>query len=138
MTSPTTWSHSAPPRSVTEPEPRNTERRITETLRSAIEGTLAAAERSAKAGSDAIAAGRGAELMDELVRRSRDARDELARRSQEAGAELSRRGQEAGAVLERRGQEARGEVSRRLELLEGRLASIEDLLRSQSKSKPEG
>jgi len=114
------------------------ERGLGESLRTAIEGTLAAAERSAKAGSSALQGGRGAELADEIVRRGREARDELARRGQEAGAELSRRGQEAGAAIERRGQEARGEIAKRLEVLERRLASIEELLRSQSKSKPEG
>ena len=42
------------------------------------------------------------------------------------------------AAIERRGQEARGEIAKQLEVLERRLASIEELLRSQSKSKPEG
>jgi polyhydroxyalkanoate synthesis regulator phasin len=112
---------------VNRPEQPPSERRLGETLRTAIEGTLAAAERSAKAGSSALQGGRSAELVDEIVRRGRDARDEL-----------TRRGQEAGAAIERRGQEARGEVAKRLEVLERRLASIEELLRSQSKSKPEG
>ncbi len=120
------------------PEPTASERGLGETLRSAIESTLAAAERSAKAGSSAIAGGRRAELLDEIVRRGREARDEVTRRGQEAGAELTRRGQEAGAAIERRGQEARGEIAKRLEVLERRLASIEELLGTESKSKPEG
>ena len=66
------------------------------------------------AGSAASSRERATELVDEVVRRGRDARDELARR-----------GQEAGAGLARRGQEATGEVSRRLELLETRLADLE-------------
>jgi len=112
---------------VTEPDRGVSDRSLGETLRSAIESTLAAAERSAKAGSSALQGPGRAELVDEIVKRSREARDELARR-----------GQEAGAAIERRGQEARGEVAKRLEVLERRLTSIEELLRSQSKSKPEG
>jgi polyhydroxyalkanoate synthesis regulator phasin len=99
---------------------------LSDALRSAVERTLGAAEASARAGSAALDPERRAELLDELVRRGRDARDELARVGQEAGAELSRRG-----------QEARDELARRLELLERRLASVEELLRSQSKAKPE-
>jgi polyhydroxyalkanoate synthesis regulator phasin len=123
---------------VSAPEGQEAERGLGDTLRTAVESALAAAERSAKAGTDALGSGRGAELVDEMVRRGREARDELARRGQEAGAELSRRGQEAGAAIERRGQEARGEIAKRLELLERRLTSVEELLRNESKSKPEG
>ena len=71
----------------------------------------------ATAGSAATTRERAGELVDDVVRRGRDARDELARR-----------GQEAGAGLVRRGQEATGEVGRRLELLERRLAELEDRL----------
>ena len=100
---------------------------LTDALRSAVERTLGAAGRSARAGgSAALDAERRAELLDELASMGRDARDELSRRGQEAGAELSRRG-----------QEARGEMARRLELLERRLASVEELLRRESKAKPE-
>jgi hypothetical protein len=99
---------------------------LTDALRTAVQRTLDAAESSARAGSAALDADRRAELLDELTRMGREARDELSRRGQEAGAELSRRG-----------QDARGEVARRLELLERRLASVEDLLRAQSKAKPE-
>jgi hypothetical protein len=111
---------------VTEPESHEGEGGLTDALRSAVQTTLAAAERSARAGSAALDAEHRAELVDELARMGREARDELSRRGQEAGAELSRRG-----------QEARDEVARRLELLERRLASVEELLRSQSKGKPE-
>lgn len=106
---------------------------LSETLRVAVERTLSAA----RSGTEVLDAERRADLLDELVRRGRDARDELAKRGQEAGAELQRRGLEARDELSRRGQGARDELSRRLELLEGRLASIEDLLRSQSKAEPE-
>ena len=71
----------------------------------------------ATAGSAASTRERAGELVDEVVRRGREARDELARRGQEAGAELARRG-----------QEATGEVGRRLELLERRLAELEERL----------
>ncbi len=111
---------------MSEPDRRSAEGGLTDALRAAVERTLGAAGRSARAGSAALDAERRAELLDELARRGRDARDELSRRGQEAGAELSRRG-----------QEARDEVARRLELLERRLASVEELLRSQAKAKPE-
>ena len=82
----------------------------------------------ATAGSAASTRERAGELVDDVVRRGRDARDELARRGQEAGAELARRG-----------QEATGEVGRRLELLERRLAELEDRLggpRTRPRSRP--
>jgi polyhydroxyalkanoate synthesis regulator phasin len=85
------------------------ERNVAEALRSAVERTM-----RATAGSAASTRGRATELVDEVVRRGRDARDELARR-----------GQEAGIGLARRGQEATGEVGRRIELLERRLAELE-------------
>jgi hypothetical protein len=102
---------------------------LPDALRAAVERTLATAGRSARAGSAALGADRGSELLDEVARRGRGARDELARR-----------GQEAGAGLSRRGQAARDEMSRRVELLERRLGSIEELLRDQvqSKAKPKG
>jgi hypothetical protein len=111
---------------VNETEKGPTEGGLTDALRVAVERTLGAAERSARVGSAALGSERRAELLDELVRRGREARDELARRGQEAGAEISRRG-----------QGARDELGRQLELLEARLASIEELLRNQSKAKPE-
>ena len=85
---------------------------VADSLRTAVERTM-----KATAGSAATTAERAGELVDDVVRRGRDARGELARR-----------GQEAGAGLARRGQEATGEVGRRLELLEGRLAELEDRL----------
>ena len=78
----------------------------------------------ATAGSAASTRGRAAELVDDVVRRGRDARDELARRGQEA------RGA-SGAELARRGQEATGEVGRRLEALERRLAELESSLAAE-------
>jgi polyhydroxyalkanoate synthesis regulator phasin len=82
---------------------------VADALRSAVERTM-----RATAGSASGSRERAAELVDEVVRRGREARDELARR-----------GQEAGAGLARRGQEATGEVGRRVELLERRLAELE-------------
>lgn len=82
---------------------------VTDAVRAAVERTM-----RATAGSAASSRDRAAELLDEIVRRGREARNELARR-----------GQEAGAGLARRGQEATGEMGRRLELLERRLAELE-------------
>ena len=97
---------------------------VTEALRAAIERTLSAT---------APAAGhtreRAGEIVDELSKRSQDAREDLARRGQGAGAELARLGQEARETLSRRGLEATGELRGQLDSLERRLESIEDLLR---------
>ena len=71
----------------------------------------------ATAGSAAITRERAGELVDEVVRRGRDARDELRAAARRPGVELARRG-----------QEATGEVGRRLELLERRLAELEGRL----------
>ncbi len=127
----------APSEHEPEPDPSPSESGVTDSVRAAVERTM-----RATAGSAASTRGRAAELVDEVVRRGRDARDELARRSQEAGAELSRRGQEAGAGLARRGQDATGEVGRRLEALERRLGELEANLgnepeRREPESKPE-
>lgn len=99
-----------PPRDE-DPEPAP-ESGVADAVRAAVERTM-----RATAGSAASTRGRAAELVDDVVRRGRDARDELARR-----------GQEAGAGLARRGQEATGEVGRRLEALERRLAELESEL----------
>jgi polyhydroxyalkanoate synthesis regulator phasin len=89
---------------------------VADALRTAVERTM-----RATAGSASSSRERAAELVDEVVRRGREARDELARR-----------GQEAGAGLARRGQEATGEVGRRIELLETRLAELERRLGTES------
>jgi polyhydroxyalkanoate synthesis regulator phasin len=89
---------------------------MAESVRAAVERTM-----RATAGSAATTRERAGELVDDVVRRGRDARAELARRGQEAGAELARRG-----------QEATGEVGRRLELLETRLADLERRLASEA------
>lgn len=87
---------------------------VAESVRAAVERTM-----RATAGSAASTRERAGELVDDVVRRSRDTRDEL-----------TRRGQEAGLGLARRGQEATGEVGRRLEVLERRLAELEGRLGS--------
>jgi len=104
------------------PEP-DADSGVAESVRVAVQRTM-----RATAGSAATSRDRATELVDEVVRRGRDARDELARLGQEAGAELTRRGQEAGVELVRRGQDATGEVGRRIELLEQRLAELEGRL----------
>jgi polyhydroxyalkanoate synthesis regulator phasin len=95
---------------------------VAESVRAAVERTM-----RATAGSAATTRERAGELVDDVVRRGRDARDELARRSQEAGAELARRG-----------QEATGEVGRRLEVLERRLADLESRLGAEDGVEAEG
>lgn len=75
---------------------------VGETLRAAVERTLAATTPAAAQTRD-----RAAELVDEIARRGQEARDELARR----------------------GQGAQAELARQIEGLEKRLASIEELLR---------
>jgi polyhydroxyalkanoate synthesis regulator phasin len=101
------------------PESSRTQREagVTEALRSAIERTLALAGQ-ARPGSAALRAERASRLLDDVVKRGRDARGELARRGQEAGAELARRGQGAA-----------GEVAERIEAVERRLARLEATLR---------
>jgi polyhydroxyalkanoate synthesis regulator phasin len=122
-------------RSTTPPERDDPESEggVADAVRSAVERTM-----RATTGSAASSRERAGELVDEVVRRGREARDELAKRGQEAGAELTRRGQEAGADLARRGQEATGEVGRRLELLERRLAELEERLGPEARAEVEG
>ena len=98
---------------------------MTDALRTAIERTLTAAERQARAGSSALPRERATELLDEVAKRGREARDELARRGQEAGAGIARRGQEAGE-----------ELAQRLESVERRLIAVEESLRTKPNPKP--
>ncbi len=95
---------------------------VAEAVRAAVERTM-----RATAGSAASTRGRAGELVDDVVRRGREARDELARRGQEAGAELARRG-----------QEATGEMGRRLAELERRLAELEGRLGTEDGAEVEG
>jgi polyhydroxyalkanoate synthesis regulator phasin len=93
----------------TGPDEHSSEGGVADALRTAVERTM-----KATAGSAATSRDRATGLLDDIVRRGREARGELARRGQEAGAELARRG-----------QEATGEAGRRIELLEQRLAELE-------------
>ena len=104
------------------PAPGDPESGVADSVRAAVERTM-----RATAGSAASTRDRAGELVDDVVRRGREARDELARRGQEAGAELARRG-----------QEATGEVGRRLEVLEQRLGEIESRLADHSPVEVEG
>jgi hypothetical protein len=88
---------------------------VAEALRDAIQRTLSAAGRPARAGAPRLTRERAAQLLDEVARVGRKASVELARRGQGAREELARRGQDARADLARRGQEAAGEVTQRLE-----------------------
>ncbi len=103
------------------PRQPDSEGGVAESLRTAVERTM-----RATAGSAASTRERAADLVDDVVRRGREARDELARRGQEAGIELARRG-----------QEATGEVGRRVELLERRLAELERRLDVESQPQDE-
>jgi polyhydroxyalkanoate synthesis regulator phasin len=125
---------------------------VADALRAAVDRTLSAAGRPARAGTPGLTRERATQLLDEVAKLGRDAREELARRGQGArdeltrrgqGArdELTRRGQDAGAELARRGQGAAEEMAQRLEALERRLAALEDALRKpsgQTKPKAEG
>lgn len=93
---------------------------VADSLRTAVERTM-----RATAGSAVTTRDRAGELVDEVVRRGRDARHELARRGQEAGVELARRG-----------QEATGEIGRRVEMLERRLAELEGRLIPEEPGSP--
>lgn len=105
------------------------ERGVAEALRTAIERTLAAT---------APAAGQTREraeaVVDEISKRSLEAREELARRGQLAGAEVARLGQDAREALSRRGFEATGELRSQLDALERRLASVEERLKPAGES----
>jgi polyhydroxyalkanoate synthesis regulator phasin len=101
---------------------------VADALRDAIQRTLSAAGRPARAGTSRLTRERAAQLLDEVARVGREASVELARRGAGAREELARRGQDAGADLARRGQEATGEVTQRLEALERRLAALEESL----------
>jgi hypothetical protein len=101
---------------------------VADALRDAIQRTLSAAGRPARAGTSRLTRERAAQLLDEVARVGREASVELARRGAGAREELARRGQDAGADLARRGLEATGEVTQRLEALERRLAALEESL----------
>ena len=114
---------------------------VADALRDAIQRTLSAAGRPARAGTSRLTRERAAQLLDEVARVGREASVELARRGAGAREELARRGQDAGADIARRGQEATGEVAQRLEALERRLAALEESLggrRQGPKRKDEG
>lgn len=94
---------------------------VTDAVRTAVERTMRATMRPAAGTRE-----RAGDLLDEVVRRGREARSELARR-----------GQEAGAGLARRGHEATGEVGKRLEQLERRLVELEGRLDAEPRPEDE-
>lgn len=108
---------------------------ISESLRTAIEGTFAAT-----AGSAGETKERAADLLDEVTKRGRDARDEVARardevvrRGQEARDEVANRASGAREEVVRVGSEAGADVVRRVEeelrAISERLAKLEASLR---------
>jgi polyhydroxyalkanoate synthesis regulator phasin len=111
-----------PPPSNPDPDRTASESGVADSVRAAVERTM-----RATAGSAATTRDRAGEMVDEVVRRGRD-----------AGSELARKGQEAGAEVVRRGLEATGEVGRRLELLEQRLAELEERLVAEGKGDDRG
>ncbi len=113
---------SEPPESNPGPDPGRSESGVADSVRAAVERTM-----RATAGSAATTRDRAGEMVDEVVRRGRD-----------AGSGLARRGQEAGAEVVRRGLEATGEVGRRLELLEQRLAELEERLGAEGAAEGRG
>ncbi len=102
---------------------------ISESLRTAIEGTFAAT-----AGSAGETRERAAELLDEVTKRGRGARDEVVRRGEKARDEVTterrgaprggrRQGSEASADVVHKVEEELRSISERLAKLEAACAS---------------
>lgn len=104
---------------------------ISESLRSAIEGTFAAT-----AGSAGETRERAAELLDEVAKRGRGARDEVVRRGQEARDGVTSKVEVAREEVVRAGSEASADVVHRVEeelrSISERLAQLEASLRRDS------
>ncbi len=90
---------------------------VAESLRAAVERTLAAT-----AGSASEAGQRARELLDDVARRGEAAREEVGRRGGEARDEVERRGQVARDRIVRGRTEATEELARRGEAVGARLA----------------
>ncbi|HEX2359401.1 MAG TPA: hypothetical protein VHH72_06265 [Solirubrobacterales bacterium] len=110
------------------PSSQDDQKRVSDSLRQAIESTFAAT-----LGSAGDTRERASELLDEVARRGRGAREEVVRRSQEAREEVVRRGQGARQEVVRKGQEASADVVGRVEdelrSISERLAKLEASLR---------
>lgn len=98
------------------PDERAGSEGVGDSLRTAVERTLAATADSAEGTRQ-----RGQELLDDVVRRAQVARDEVARRGEEATTRLA----EAISELRRADAEGIEELSERLEAVERRLAAVE-------------
>jgi polyhydroxyalkanoate synthesis regulator phasin len=115
--------------------------RVGEALRAAVERTLAATSAPA-----AETRQRAAELLDEVVRRSRSAREQATRRGEAAREEVVRRGEQAGeriadvfSDLRPADGDALETIAARLEALELRLSGLERRLRTeQASERPSG
>lgn len=117
-------------------DPADPADRVGEALRAAVERTLAATAAPA-----AETRQRAAELLDEVVRRSRSARQQATRRGEAAREEVVRRGEQAGeriadviSELRPADSDALGTIAARLEALELRLSGLEARLRTEPPS----
>lgn len=103
---------------------------ISESLRTAIEGTFAAT-----AGSAGETKEKAAELLDEVTKRGRGARDEVVRRGEKARDEVATRASGAREEVVRKGSEASADmvhkVEEELRSISERLAKLEASLRQR-------
>ncbi len=118
--------------------PRGDPDRVGDSLRSAVERTLAAT-----AGSAEETRQRARELLDEVARRGELAREELGRRRDAARDDLARRGGDASnrladaiADLRAASRDDLGLLSERIGGIERRLADLERVLRSEQGERP--
>jgi polyhydroxyalkanoate synthesis regulator phasin len=98
--------------------------RVSEALRSAVEGTFAATVGSANETKE-----RAGELLDEVAGRGKDAREEVVRRGKDAREEVLRRGQEARDKASSASADVVGRVEEELRSISERLAKLEAALR---------
>lgn len=110
------------------PSSKDDQSGISDSLRSAIEGTFAAT-----VGSAGETRERAGELLDEVSRRGRDARSQVVRRGQAARDEVTTRAQGAREEVVRKSSEASADVVHRVEeelrSISERLAQLEASLR---------
>jgi polyhydroxyalkanoate synthesis regulator phasin len=112
-------------------EPRSEKGGVADSLRGAVERTLAAT-----AGTAVETRERAQELLDEVARRGLEARGEVSRRGQEARDEVSRRGQRTREGLARMRLASADEVgalAARVDELEARMERLETAERTSGR-----